>query len=81
MKIACPIYGKAHGIMQINQNKWNCLGILDTNWQQFFIYFNFNCTIAWILTYLVLLDPKDQMITFKKQKYLNKWMPVVPPVM
>ena len=21
-------------------------GVLDTNWEQFFIYFNFNCTIA-----------------------------------
>ena len=25
MNIACPTYGKAHGIMQINQNKWNFL--------------------------------------------------------
>ena len=32
-------------------------------------------------TYLVLLDPKDEMITFKTQKYLNKSMPVVHPVL
>ena len=29
-------------------------GVLDTNWEQFFIYLNFNCSI--------LLYPKDQMI-------------------
>ena len=89
------IYGKAHGIMQINQNKWNC----DRSMRQILIigtqmklsgnaghklatilYFNFNCTITWILTYLVLLDPKDQTITFKTQKYLIKSMPVILPV-
>ena len=32
-------------------------------------------------TYLVLLDPKDETITFKTQKYLNKSMPVVHPVL
>ena len=56
-------------------------GILDTNWEQFFIYFNCNCTIVSIQTYLVLLYPKDETITFKTQKYLNKSMPVVHPVL
>ena len=49
-------------------------GALDTTWEQISIYFNINCTIAWILTYLMLLYPKDQTITFKTQKYLiNKY--------
>ena len=32
-------------------------------------------------TYLVLLDPKDETITFKTQKYLNKTLHVVHPVL
>ena len=40
-------------------------GVSETNWEQFFIYLNFNYTIAWIHTYLVLLYPKDQMIILK----------------
>ena len=56
-------------------------GVLDTTWEQISIYFNFNCTIVWMQTYLVLLDPKDETITFKTQKYLNKSMPVVHPVL
>ena len=56
-------------------------GVLDTTWEQISIYYNFNCTIVWMQTYLVLLDPKDETITFKTQKYLNKSMPVVHPVL
>ena len=67
------------GAITLKQMKFS--GVLDTNWEQFFIYLNFNCTIAWILTYLVLLYLKDQMITFRTQKYLNKLMHVVHPVL
>ena len=56
-------------------------GVSETNWEQFFIYLNFNCTIPWIHTYLALLYPKDQTITLKIQKYLNKLMHVVHPVL
>ena len=48
-------------------------GVAETNWEQFFIYLNFNYTIQWIHTYLALLYPKDQMITLKTQKYLIKF--------
>ena len=55
-----------------HKHKWNFLVVAEPNWEQFSIYLHFNCTIAWIPTYLVLLYPKDQTVTLKTQKYLIK---------
>ena len=42
MKIVCPLYGKAHGIMQINQNKCNfpvsAANIVEIKWHDFVIF-------------------------------------------
>ena len=81
MQIHTYFFGSLKVIGSNNIETNEIFWCLDTNWEQFFIYFNFNCTIEWILTYLVLLYPKDQMITFRTQKYLNKLMHVVHPVL
>ena len=64
-------YMESH-MLWLKIHKWNFLVVDGPNWEQFFIYLHFNCTAAWIHTYLVLLYPKDQMITLKTQKYLIK---------
>ena len=35
--------------------KWNYMVVAEPNGEQFFIYLHFNCAVAWIHTYLVLL--------------------------
>ena len=44
--LPAPICGKPYGIMQIHKKQMKFSGVSETNWQQFFIYLNFNCTIA-----------------------------------
>ena len=63
---------KIHTQMKFSGSCW-------AQWEQFFIYLYFNCTIASIDTYLVLLWQKDQMPKLKTQKYLNKYITSLPP--
>ena len=73
------LLGPGHDIIMQIHKQMQFSGVADENLKHFSIYLYFTCTIGWNHTYLVLLYPKDQMITLKTQKYLYKLMHVVHP--
>ena len=61
-----------------NEISWVCLRQIGNN--SLFISIS-TVLLSEFTTYLVLLDPKDETITFKTQKYLNKLKHAVHPVL